>query len=480
MSDFDFVIRGGTAVTATDIGAFDIGIAGGVITAIGKGLPRGKEEVDAQGLLVLPGGVDSHVHLDQPFSSGADIADGFASGTASAAAGGTTTVVCHAPQIRGGSLAGAVAAYAEKAKHARIDHAFHLLVNDPTPEVLERELPALVAAGHRSVKIFMTYDSNRLGDAQILQTLAAARRAGALVCVHAEHHDLITWLTQALLAAGQTAPRHLAWAKPMVVEREATHRILALAEALDTPIQIFHVSGRQSGEEVERAQKRCQKAWAETCTQYLVLDEADMDRPGFEGAKFMISPALRSAADREALWQFLRDGVIDIVSSDHSPLRYDDPRGKKQHGENAPFNKIPNGVPGLAARLPILYSEGVAKGRIDLRCFVDLVATNPARRFGLAPRKGALAVGADADIVLFDPNRRVTLTNAMQHHGSDYTPYEGMELQGYPTATYQRGHLVFDGETVLAQPGQGQLLARAPYAEIVPTGHFPTPFDPFG
>jgi dihydropyrimidinase len=478
MSEYDLVIRGGTVVSASEIAIRDIGVKDGLIAGIGTGL-RGRETVDAKGLLVLPGGVDSHVHLDQPFSSGADIADGFASGTASAAAGGTTTVVCHAPQVRGGSLAGAVASYAEKAKQARIDHGFHLLVNDPTPDVLERELPALVEAGHRSVKIFMTYEGNRLGDAQILQVLAAARRAGALVCVHAEHHELIGWLTQALLAAGLTAPRHLAWAKPMVVEREATHRILALAEALDAPLQIFHVSGAQSGEEVARAQARGQKAWAETCTQYLVLGETDMDRPGFEGAKFMISPALRQPADREALWQFIRDGVIDIVSSDHSPLRFDDPRGKKQHGEAAPFNKIPNGVPGLAARLPILYSEGVAKGRIDLRTFVSIVSTNPARRFGLAPRKGAIALGADADIVLLDPKKRVRLTNAMQHHGSDYTPYEGLEVLGYPVATYQRGRLIFDGETVLAEPGDGRLLMRSAYPEIAPTGRFPTPFYPF-
>lgn len=480
MSDFDLVIRGGTTVTASDISVCDVGVKDGLIAAIGAGLPRGDTDIDAKGLLVLPGGVDTHVHLDQPFSSGADIADDFASGTASAAAGGTTTIVCHAPQTRGGSLAEAVAAYGAKAKQARIDHGFHLLINDPTPEVLERELPALVEAGHRSVKVFMTYESNRLADAQILQTLAAARRAGALVCVHAEHHELIGWLTQALLAAGLSAPKHLAWAKPMVVEREATHRVLALAEALDTPVQVFHVSGAQSGEEVARAQSRGQKAWAETCTQYLVLGESDMDRPGFEGAKFMISPALRPSSDREALWQLIRDGVIDIVSSDHSPLRFDDPRGKKQHGETAPFNKIPNGVPGLAARLPILYSEGVAKGRIDLRTFVSLVATNPARRFGLAPRKGSIAIGADADIVLFDPTKRVRLNNALQHHGSDYTPYEGLEVQGYPTATYQRGQLIFDGANVLAQPGAGRLIARPAYAEIAPTGRFPTPFNPFG
>lgn len=244
MSDYDLVIRGGTAVTATEIARLDIGIKNGVVAAIGIGIGPGIDEVDATGLLVLPGGVDSHVHLDQPFSSGAEIADGFDSGTASAAAGGTTTVVCHAPQIRGGSLSEAVAAYAEKAKRARIDHAFHLLVNDPTPEVLGTELPALVAAGHRSVKIFMTYESNRLDDAQILDVLAAARQAGALVCVHAEHHALIGWLTRALLVRDYTRPHHLANAKPMVVEREATHRILALAEALDTPVQVFHVSVR--------------------------------------------------------------------------------------------------------------------------------------------------------------------------------------------------------------------------------------------
>lgn len=479
MSAFDLTIRGGTIVTAEATRRADVGVRDGKIVAIETELAAGTEDVDATGLLVLPGGVDSHVHVDQPFSSGAEIADNFDTGTASALAGGTTTIISFVMQPRGGSLSEAAVGYHRLAERSRADYSVHLTITDPTPEVMERELPALVASGHRSFKIFMTNASTRLNDQQILKVLAAARRLGALVCIHAEHHELIDWLTERLLAQGVTAPKALVMAKPMIVEREATHRIIALAETLDVPIQIFHVSGHDSAEEVARAQARGVKVWAETCTHYFTVTKDDLDRPGMQGAKFMFAPGPRTAADQQNLWQRIQDGTITVVSSDHSPLKFDDPKGKMFAGADAPFNKIPNGVPGLAARLPVVFSEGVAKGRIDVQRFVDLVSTMPAKLFGLYPQKGAIAVGSDADIVVWDPAKQRTLTNAMMHHGSDYTPFEGLETTGAPVAVYLRGAKAFDGISVSSMPGAGRFLPRDAYGLIEPTGRFPAGFDPY-
>ncbi len=478
MSQFDCIIRNGTVVTGGHVGQADIGISEGRITALGGAISGATREIDATGLLVMPGGIDTHAHIEQGTVPPLANADSFESATASALAGGTTAVICFVKQRKGGSLATEYADYVERAARSRIDYGFHLIVTDPTPEILEQELPPLVAAGNRSVKIFLTYDASRLTDAEAIRVLARSRQLGALVCVHAEHHDLITFYKDALVAAGLTTPKYHAWSKPMVVERECTARICAMAEALDVPIQVFHVSGAGSAEEIARAQARGLKVWAETCPQYLVLTADDMDRPGFEGAKYIFSPAARSTADQDALWQAIRDGVIGNVSSDHSPSRYAGPDGKQAFGTDAPFTKVPNGVPGLAARLPLLFSEGVSKGRIDLQTFVALSAGNPARIFGLAPRKGAIAVGADADIAIWDPTKRVTLTNELMQHGSDYTPYEGMEVVGWPVMTMVGGRMGCEAGRVTAEAGGGRHLLREPYAEIAPRGVFPVPFNP--
>jgi dihydropyrimidinase len=479
MPDFDLVIRNGTVATASDVFAADLGVRGGRIAAIAGSLSgTAAREIDATGRLVLPGGVDTHCHIEEPGAPPAVNADSFASGTASAAAGGTTSFISFVRQIKGGSLAEAAEAHHAKARQSRVDYSFHLIISDPRPEVLEQEVPKLVAAGHRSLKIFLTYAGSRLTDAEALRVLAAARKLGALVCIHAEHHELIEFHTEALLAAGLTAPKYHAWAKPMVVERECVHRVCAMAEALDVPIQVFHVSGAEAAEEIARAQARGLKVWGETCPQYLVLTADDLDRPGFEGAKYICSPAPRTKADQEALWRAIRAGVIGNVSSDHAPSRYEGPDGKQAHGKDAPFTNVPNGLPGLAARLPLLFNEGVAKGRIDLPTFVAITATNPAKLFGLHPRKGTIAVGADADIAIWDPEMRVRLTNAVMHHGSDYTPYEGMEVTGWPETTLVRGTVVCDGGRIFGEPGHGQFLAREFYPLIKPRGVFPGPFNP--
>ena len=476
---FDLTLRRGAVVTPDGIEVADIGVVAGRIAAIAESLPPGIEDVDANGRLVLPGGVDSHVHVDQAFSSGAKIADDFASGTASALAGGTTTILSFVMQPRGGSLREAAAQSHQLSLRSRCDYSFHLTITDPTAEVLQVELPQLVAEGHRSIKIFMANASTRLTDAQILPVLAAARKLGALVCVHAEHHELMDWLTTRLLAQGVTAPKALAMAKPMIAEREAVHRVIALAEALDTPLQIFHISGKDSADEVARAQARGVKVWAETCAHYLVLTAKDLDRDGMEGAKFMFSPPARTCDDQDDLWQRIRQGTITVVSSDHSPLNFNGPNGKMFSGPDAPFSKIPNGVPGLAARLPIVYTRGVHEGRISIKQFVDLVSTTPAKLFGLYPRKGAIAVGSDADLVLWNPEAHRTLRNTEMHHGPDHTPFEGLETVGVPERTYLRGQLAFSASRVIASPGAGQFLARGPYAAIAPSGHFPAGFDPY-
>ena len=477
MARYDLVVRGGTVVNAGATADCDIGVRAGRIVALGARLDAGRQEVDARGKLVLPGGVDSHCHIEEPWTGGARNAETFATGTTAAAFGGTTTVIPFVLQQKGQPLGPGVARYHRIAREALIDYSFHLIVSDPTPEVLA-ELPDLIAQGHRSIKVFLTYDAMVLGDEGYLEVLAVARRHGALVTVHAENHAAIKWMTARLRAAGLTGTLQHAWSKPMVVEREATHRAIALAELLDVPIQIFHVSGAEAADEIARAQARGVKVFGETCPQYLVLTAQDLDRPDFEGAKFICSPAPRTAADQAALWQALARGTLGVVTSDHAPFRFDDPQGKKIHGTDAPFDQVPNGVPGIETRLPILFSEGVGRGRIGLERFAALGSTNAARLFGLYPRKGVLQVGADADIVVWDPDRKVTLGNAMLHHGVDYTPYEGMEVTGWPETTIAGGEVICHDGTLHAAPGRGRFLPRVAYDFIRPTGRLPTPFDP--
>jgi dihydropyrimidinase len=274
-----------------------------------------------------------------------------------------------------------------------------------------------------------------------------------------------------------SAAKYHAWSRPPVVEREAIHRAIALAEMVDQPIQVFHVSCAEAAEEIARAQARGVKVWGETCPQYLTLTAQDMDRPGFEGAAYMCSPSPRSTEEHAKVWEMIRRGTLDIVSSDHCGFSMGGDRGKAVSGRDAPFRDIPNGIPGLAARLPILFSEGVSKGRISLDEFVRLTATNPARLMGLAPRKGMIAVGADADLALWDPRKRVTITNALMQHAIDYTPYEGLEVTGWPVATVRRGAVVMRGGKVQAEPGTGRFLPRGPYATVRPRGVLPHGFD---
>ena len=478
MSAFDLVVRGGTVVNAAETSECDVGVRDGRIVALGENLDRGTREIDATGRYVVPGGIDSHCHIDQRSSTGGRNAESFEGGTRSAACGGTTTIICFAAQQKGHSLYPMITDYHERARQSCIDYTFHIIVNDPFDAVINDELPKLIDQGHRSIKLFMTYPSNRVTDAEILRVLALAKRKGALVCVHAENHDAIMFMTQQLLAAGRNSTRHHAWCKPPLVEREACHRIIMLAELVDVPIQIFHVSCEEAAEEVRRAQRRGLKVFAETCPQYFVLTARDLDRDQREGAKFVCSPAPRSEGDQEALWDHVRIGTIGNVTSDHAPYNIDELEGKFWAGDNAPFSQIANGVPGLETRMPITFSEGVAKGRIDIQTFVALTSTNAARLFGLYPRKGTISVGADADICVWDPDRTVTITQEILHHDTDYTPYEGLDVSGWPAVTISRGRVVWNEGAVDCQPGWGQFLPRGPYDYIRPRGVLPTPFDP--
>lgn len=459
MTELDLVIRNGTVATAADVMQCDIGIRAGRIVALAAELPAARQDIDADNKLVLPGGVDAHCHMDQPMSDGVVMADDFFTGTRSAACGGTTTVIPFACQIKGQSLQAAVEDYHRRANNnAVIDYAFHLIVSDPTAEVLEQELPALIRSGYTSFKVYMTYDDLKLSDRQLLDVLAVARQAGAFVMVHAENSDCIAWMVQRLEQLGKTSPRYHATARPMVIEREATHRAIALAELVDVPILIVHVSGAEAVEQIQWAQNRGLRIYAETCPQYLFLTEADLDLPGFEGAKCICSPPPRDRANQQVIWDGLSNGVFQVLSSDHAPFRYNDPQGKQIHGVHGSFQYVPNGIPGIETRLPLLFSEGVNRGRIDLNTFVALTATNPAKLYGLYPRKGTIAIGSDADLVIWDTQRQVTITNSLLHHNVDYTPYEGMTIQGYPEITLSRGEVVYSQGKMLAARGRGQFL----------------------
>jgi dihydropyrimidinase len=299
----------------------------------------------------------------------------------------------------------------------------------------------------------------KLNDRQILDVLAVARREGAMVMVHAENADCIAWLTEQLEAAGLTAPKYHAASRPMLVEREATHRAIALSELVDVPILIVHVSGKEAIEQIRWAHGHGLRIYAETCPQYLVLTEQDMDAEGYHGAKCVCSPPPRDKENQQYVWDGLSDGLFAVFSSDHAPFRYADPKGKMPGGKEVAFRYIPNGTPGLETRLPLLFSEGVGRGRIDLNRFVALTATDPAKMYGLYPRKGTIAIGADADIAIWDQHKEVVIENRMLHHNVDYTPYEGMRVTGWPVTTLSRGEIVWDAQEMTATPGRGQFLA---------------------
>jgi dihydropyrimidinase len=459
--ELDVVVRNAQVATASDTFHADIGIRGGRIVQLGLGLRPGGREFDAAGRFVTPGGVDAHCHLDQPMEAPVRMADDFESGTRSAACGGTTTVIPFAAQQKGRSLRAAVEDYHRRAEgRAHVDHAFHLIVSDPTEDVLKNELPQLIAEGYTSFKIYMTYDDLKLNDGQILDVLEVARQHDAMAMIHAENADCIEWLTKRLESSGRTAPRFHAQSRPMLVEREAAHRAIALSELVDVPILIVHVSGREAVEQIRWARAQGLNIFAETCPQYLFLTAEDLGiDDSYQGARCVCSPPPRNRDNQQVIWNGLADGLFTIFSSDHAPFRYDALEGKKPGGEEVAFRHIPNGIPGIETRLPLLYSHGVLDGRITINRFVELTSTNPAKAYGLHPRKGTIAIGSDADLVVWDEAPR-TVRNADLHHAVDYTPYEGIKLKAWPALTLTRGEVVWDGRTFHPRAGSGQFLRR--------------------
>jgi dihydropyrimidinase len=460
----DLVIRGGTVVTAEKTFRADVGIRGEKIAEIGASL-SGSKVIDAAGKLVMPGGVDSHCHVEQLSSTGKMCADDFYSASVAAAFGGTTTIVPFAAQHRGDSIVAVVEDYARRAaEKAVIDYGFHLIISDPTEHALGVELPQMVKRGITSFKVYMTYELLRLTDEQMLEVLSAAERERALVMVHAENHEMIKWITKRLLERGHGAPKFHMSAHHPLAEAEATNRVVALSRLLDVPVLIVHVSGGEAVQTIRAAQTLGARVLAETCPQYLLLKATDADKAGLEGAKWCCSPPPRDEAAQQALWAGLKDGTFAVLSSDHAPYRFDE-SGKLPKGEKTTFKEMANGVPGLQVRLPLLYAEGVGKGRLSLNEFVALTATNHARMYGLAD-KGRLETGADADIAIWEPGKRVTLTAAMMKDNVGYTPYEGMTVTGWPTTVLSRGRVAVHEGKLLVEKGSGRFIARGVPAPV--------------
>src|SRR5215470_6674478 len=475
---YDLIIRGGRVATTTDTFDADVAIAGETIAAVGRGLAPARREIDARGKLVLPGGVDSHCHIEQLSAAGIVNADTFESATTSAAFGGTTSVICFAAQHVGMQLPKVMEDYHALArKGAVIDYAFHMIIADPTKETLQQHLPALIKQGHGSIKIFMTYDLLKIDDEPLLDILVTAREGGAMLCAHAENHGVISWMVKRLLARGYTAPKYHAISHARFSEAEAFNRLIGMAALIDQPIMIFHVSTAEGAKVIRDARGQGQKVFAETCPQYLFMTAADLDKPGIEGAKWMCSPPPRRAADQEALWNALSLGDLQTVSSDHAPYRFDE-SGKLRAGPNPNFKQIANGLPGLETRLPLLFDAMVSRGRLGVEKFVELTATAPAKIYNLWPRKGSIAIGADADIVVWDPQRTVRLTDGVTQDGAGYTPYVGRTLTGWPETVLRRGEVIVRAGKLEANPGSGQFLPRAAGEAARPLGRLAPDMDP--
>jgi dihydropyrimidinase len=454
------LVRNGTIVTASDRYQADIYIDKGVITHIGRGLSFAADTVvDATGRLVLPGGIDAHTHLDMPFG-GTMSADDFETGTIAAAHGGTTTLVDFAIQDFGGSLYAAFDTWMAKAQgKAAIDYGFHMIVRELTDQVAGDMDRMARHDGITSFKLFMAYPGVfMVDDATIFRALLRTRDNGGLICMHAENGGVIDTLVREALRQGHTAPKYHALTRPTRAEGEATGRAIALAEMAGVPIYIVHLSCEDALEKVKQARDMGLPAFAETCPQYLFLSYEDYEREGFEGAKYVMSPPLREKWHQDRLWRGLKQNHLQVVSTDHCPFCMNEPP-QKQMGQGD-FSKIPNGAPGIETRLMLLWDGGVRPGRINVHRFVEIVATNPAKMFGLWPRKGTIAVGSDGDMVIWDAEREVTLSARTHHMRVDYNPYEGRVVKGAPAAVLSRGDVIVEDGKFKGVHGRGLFVKR--------------------
>ncbi|THU05271.1 dihydropyrimidinase [Lampropedia puyangensis] len=472
---FDLTIRNGRVSTSHATFMADLGISDGKIVAISQHLPAGKQDLDATGKWVMPGGIDSHAHIEQASSTGVMCADDFYSATVSAAFGGTTTVIPFAAQHKGQHVPRVIEEYAKRAaEKAVIDYGFHLILSEVTPEMLNEDLPRAIAQGITSLKVYMTYDALKIDDYHLLEIMEVAGREGAMVMIHAENHDVIRWLAKRLLAKGLKAPKFHGVAHDAIAETEASARAIALAKLLDVPILLVHISGPEAIEVIRSARTLGSKVHAETCPQYLFLTQEDMDQEGLEGAKFCCSPPARDKAAQAQVWRGLLDGTLGVYSSDHAPFKFDT-TGKLPKGDATTFKEMANGVPGLELRLPLLFSEGLLTGRLSPEQFVRLTATNHAQMYGLEHRKGDIAIGMDADVVLWDPQECRTVTWNDLHDNVGYTPYEGRELRGWPSTVISRGEVIVDAGKLQAARGRGIFLPRQIPKPILESAAHPKP-----
>lgn len=455
------LIKNGIIVTAADTYKADVLIKEGIIAKIGIDLESEADEIiDATGKYVFPGGIDPHTHLDMPFG-GTVTADDFETGTKAAAFGGTTTIVDFCLTTKGKPLKESIAAWHQKAgRKAVIDYGFHLMISEINDAVLA-ELPSIIKEeGITSLKVFMAYKNVfQADDGTLFRTMLAAKEHGAMVMVHAENGDVIDFLIHKALEAGNTEPIYHALTRPSIMEGEATGRAAKLAELAGARLYVVHVTCAEAVQQIAEARNQGVDVWGETCPQYLVLDQSQLEKPDFEGAKYVWSPPLREAHHQEVLWNALKSGQLQTLGSDHCSFNFD---GQKDLGRGD-FSKIPNGGPVIEDRFSLFYSEGVHQGRITLNQFVDIVSTRSAKLFGLFPQKGTIAVGSDADIVIFDPLAERTLSAETHHMNVDYNPFEGLKVTGLPVSVLSRGEFVIQDCQFVGSLGAGRYVKRAPY-----------------
>jgi dihydropyrimidinase len=456
------LIKDGNIVTAVDNYNGDVLVEDGKISVIARSLNMEADKViDASGMLVIPGGIDPHTHMELPFG-GTSSSDDFRTGTIAAAHGGTTTIIDFAVQYHGESLIQAVDNWHKKAEgKTAIDYGFHLITTD-LPDERVPEMKQLINEGVMSFKLFMAYPGVFLvDDATIFRAMKVAGNAGGLICMHAENGIVINEIIKHALAEGKTAPKYHALTRPTKAEAEGVHRAIAIADMAEAPVYIVHLSCSDALDEVRAARDKGIQAYAETCPQYLFLDYSLYEREGFEGAKWVMTPPLRDKSNQDKLWQGLRGNDLQVVSTDHCPFCF---KEQKELGRDD-FTKIPNGGPGVEHRMSLIYNGGVAGGRIGLNRFVELTSTAAAKLFGLFPRKGTIAVGSDADIVIFDPNEEMTLSAASHHMNVDYSAYEGMKVKGVTRTVLSRGKVVIENGEYTGKPGDGQFMRRGTFSE---------------
>jgi dihydropyrimidinase len=457
------LIRGGRIVTAADDYVADLYVEDETITLIGASLDvQADKVIDAAGKYVLPGCVDPHTHLDMPFGGTVTI-DDVESGQTSAAFGGTTCHVDFIIQPQGHTFAAALAEWRSKAEGKQmIDMGYHMAVTDLAEGGTLEELATLPDQGITSYKLFMAYKGALMVDDETLfRTMEVATKTGALVMVHAENGDVIDVLVKQALAAGLTEPLYHALTRPPEAEGEATNRAIQLAHLAGAPLYVVHVTCREAVEPIALAREKGWNVWGETCTQYFFNSLDDIAKPNFEGAKYVYSPPVRDSSNHDVLWNAVRTDALSVISTDHCAFLFD---GQKTLGKDD-FSKIPNGGPGLENRLQMIHEFGVRSGRISLNRMVELLATNPARLFGLYPRKGTIAVGTDADLVVFDPDRAVTISASTHHSKSDYSLYEGTSVTGAPDVVLLRGQVLVENDELVASPGVGRFVKRARFGE---------------